>query len=661
MMRVKRLKGVVCVMCALSLLAITSLSAQAFEATVNGKTLEVPVLDGWRKATAMEQRGLNSGLALFGTRGSKPFPSVVLPGVTGTSECRGVMSVVYSPDLIELDGTTEMMETVGESLKMTFRAIDTSKPLVDNAYATVRLLDAEFRSGHGWRGVWLHSTTVEKKRLNKTRTTYFFYGNALLKGHIYGILISMENADKKSESAFRDSAEKWMDNLVSLNESLKGSRPIVRSSKSQLHDQLLVGEISSTQRCLFDMRDARDMLEGEWIKVRTFGVEKAKGVDVTLAYPKSFSKKTGNQPHVVFAFGKTDPKTRLYFHLNIAVNAMDPSMKAALALCKNEDVPQDEVLDFLGTIAGQMNLRVLSGGSTTLLESPALWMTTASSVERLGVNAKSIGRMYWIPAWGANKMLVLSYSVYDPSDRSDFPVAEFQRFIPIGMRFVNLLTVNDWSQFRAEPELNARGSGTGWFATSNHVVTCWHVVKGRTDIDFQGKEGKRGKLRLVDRDEFNDLALLRVEDSRSCCPSPLLISVDEPSLAETVFTVGYPVPDLMGQDVKYASGSVNSLSGMLGDKTILQISTPIQPGNSGGALIDENGNVVGVVQSRLAEGLGEGESLQNVNYAVKSKYVVELMRKNGVEWTRPIRGGAPKSLKENCRRAIDTTVFILAK
>lgn len=660
-MFVKRLPSVAIVLCALAIFALATLSAQAFEATVNGKTLEISVPNGWRKATTAEQRGLNSGLALFGTRGSKPFPSVVLPGANGTSECRGVMSVVYSPDLIELDGTTEMMETVGESLKMTFKAIDTSKPLVDNAYAIVRLLDTEFRSGAGWHGVWLHSTTVEKKRLNKTRTTYFFYGNALLKGDIYGILISMENADMKSESAFRDSAEKWMDNLASLNERQKDGRPVVRSSKSQLHDQLSVGEISSTQRCLFDIRDARDMLEGEWIKVRTLGEEKAKGVDVTLAYPKSFSKKAGNQPHVVFAFDKTDSKTGLYFHLNIAVNAMDPSLKAALALCKDEDVPQEEILDFLRTIAGQMNLRVLGGGSTTLLGNLAFWMTTANADERLGVNVKSIGRMYWIPAWGANKMISLSYSVYDPSDRSDFPVAEFLRFIPIGMQFVNLLTVNDWAQFRAEPELNASGGGTGWFATSNHVVTCWHVVKGRTDIDFQGKEGKRGKLRLVDRDEFNDLALLKVVDSRSGCPSPLSISVDEPLLAETVFTVGYPVPDLMGQDVKYTSGSVSALSGMLGDKTIMQISTPIQPGNSGGALIDENGNVVGVVQSRLAEGLGEGEALQNVNYAVKSKYAVELMRKNGVEWTRPIRGGAQKSLKENCRRAIDATVFILAK
>ena len=661
MMLRKHFERAVGMLCALTSFAFVSLSAQAFEATVNGKTLNIPVPDGWHRATASEQRGLNLGLAMFGTRGSTPFPSVILPGRNGTLECRGVMSVIYSPDFVEFAGTEEMLETVGEALKASFRNMDTTKPFVDNAYATVRLLDTEFRSGARWQGVWSHFTIIEKKRLNKVRTTYFFYGNVLLKGHIYGILISSVNLEIESESMFRDSAERWMDSLVVQNECPQESRTVVHPSKSRLHDQMSVGEISSTQKCLLDVRNVLEMLEGEWVKVRTRGEEKAEGVDVTIAYPKGFSKKTGNQPHMVFAFGRTDSRTGLYFHLNIAVHVMDPSMKTVFALCKDEGVPQDEVLDSLKSIIDNPKMRILGGGATMLLENPALWMTMAGSVERLGINVKSICRMYWLPVWGANKMLVLSYGVYDLSDRRDFPVAEFQRFIPIGRQFLNRLTVNDWTQFQAEPRLNATGSGTGWFATSNCVVTCWHVVKGCSDINFQDKIGNRGKLRLVERDEFNDLALLEIVDSRSFCPSPLPISVDEPSLAETVFTVGYPVPNLMGQNVKYTSGSVSSLSGMFGDKTIMQISTPIQPGNSGGALIDENGNVIGVVQSRLEEGLGEGEMLQNVNYAVKARYVVELMRKNRVKWEQPIRAGSGNSAKENCRRAIDATVFILAK
>jgi serine protease Do len=90
-----------------------------------------------------------------------------------------------------------------------------------------------------------------------------------------------------------------------------------------------------------------------------------------------------------------------------------------------------------------------------------------------------------------------------------------------------------------------------------------------------------------------------------------------------VFTVGFPQTSVQGFLPKLTKGSINSLAGIKDDPRNFQISVPIQPGNSGGPLVNEYGNVVGVVVARLnaIKLLKETGSLpQNVNYAVKSSF-----------------------------------------
>ena len=302
----------------------------------------------------------------------------------------------------------------------------------------------------------------------------------------------------------------------------------------------------------------------------------------------------------------------------------------------------------------------LGGGITHIAGQTAFWTTALMKTERLGIKTVSISRTYWIPAAGVNKVVVMNYNILNMESQVP-PVNEFKDFIYVGNVFVNSLTVQDHGQFMTGPRLKATGSGTGWYVSSNIIVTCWHVVKGCTDINIQTVEGTSVKLRLVDRDEFNYLALLEVRDKHYFCQSPLPIASSLPTIAEDVFTVGYPIPDLMGQEIKYTTGSISSMSGMLGDKSVMQISTPIQPGNSGGALIDEHGNVVGVVQSRLVAGLNEDDTPQNVNYAVKSEYVSKLIKKAGVLSVALSVEETEMTATERCHNAIEATVFITAR
>ena len=95
-----------------------------------------------------------------------------------------------------------------------------------------------------------------------------------------------------------------------------------------------------------------------------------------------------------------------------------------------------------------------------------------------------------------------------------------------------------------------------------------------------------------------------------------------------VFTVGYPRIDVQGLSPKLTKGAINSLAGVRDDPRHFQVSVPIQPGNSGGPLVDKNGNVVGVIVSSLNAGLilkKEGRLPQSVNYAVKGSFASSFL------------------------------------
>ena len=96
----------------------------------------------------------------------------------------------------------------------------------------------------------------------------------------------------------------------------------------------------------------------------------------------------------------------------------------------------------------------------------------------------------------------------------------------------------------------------------------------------------------------------------------------------TLATVGFPNIGLQGFAPKLAKGEIAALSGAQDDPRYFQISVPVQPGNSGGALVDERGNVVGVVSAKLNVGAAlatSGALPENVNYAVKSSLLLSFL------------------------------------
>jgi len=105
-------------------------------------------------------------------------------------------------------------------------------------------------------------------------------------------------------------------------------------------------------------------------------------------------------------------------------------------------------------------------------------------------------------------------------------------------------------------------------------------------------------------------------------------------VGEEVTAVGFPLGSLLGTSIKATEGTISSLTGLNNDTRMMQITAPIQPGNSGGPLLDDGGYVIGVVTAKLDE-IAVAENIgslpQNVNFALKGSIVINFLSAHGLE------------------------------
>lgn len=183
--------------------------------------------------------------------------------------------------------------------------------------------------------------------------------------------------------------------------------------------------------------------------------------------------------------------------------------------------------------------------------------------------------------------------------------------------------------------------GTGWVVGNGVIATNAHVVQDSETITLHTKDGKSHSATLLSIDPINDLALLKSSTSLS----PLPLARGKEKIGSEVLTIGYPHAQIMGQNQKLTQGVINATTGMNDDPRMLQISAELQSGNSGGALINTKGEVVGVVTSKLSAAKMlkiTGDLPQNVNYAVKISYLLPMLENEGIEY---VRGGGGSEKK----------------
>ncbi|MBU6119595.1 S1 family peptidase [Hymenobacter siberiensis] len=159
-------------------------------------------------------------------------------------------------------------------------------------------------------------------------------------------------------------------------------------------------------------------------------------------------------------------------------------------------------------------------------------------------------------------------------------------------------------------------SGTGFALTSEgYIVTSYHVIQGADSLLIEGRNHQRYHAEPVYSDIKHDLAILRITDKKftGFGRLPYAVKSGQADLGERVFTLGYP-----REDVVYGEGSLSARSGFEGDTAFYQVSIPVNPGNSGGPLMDERGNLIGVVSGRQNDA-------QSAAFATKSSYLVRLV------------------------------------
>lgn len=185
----------------------------------------------------------------------------------------------------------------------------------------------------------------------------------------------------------------------------------------------------------------------------------------------------------------------------------------------------------------------------------------------------------------------------------------------------------------------ANFEGTG-FAINNkgYLITSWHMIKDADSVFIENGNVNRTITKVVFCDPKIDIAVLKIENEEisKTWSIPFIFSPRNLDLGEKVFTLGYP-----RKDVVYGEGSLSSLNGYHGDTTMYQISIPVNPGNSGGPLLDEQGNVVGLVRGKITNAEATG-------FAIKSEEIISTITSfDKDEISIPLKKNLLKNVKRN--------------
>lgn len=201
-------------------------------------------------------------------------------------------------------------------------------------------------------------------------------------------------------------------------------------------------------------------------------------------------------------------------------------------------------------------------------------------------------------------------------------------------------------------------SGSGIAIGSKVLATNNHVVDGATHLFVYFPESKaKYSAEVIGVDATNDLAVVKITDSAFAGFPSIRYGFKQvvEDVGTEVFVLGYPRVDTMGEEVKLTTGVVSSRSGFQGNQSQYQVSAPVQPGNSGGPLFNDRGELIGIVSAKHTDGA------ENVSYAVKLSYLNDLVARTGesISLDKVSQISAQK-LSEQCKAVIPCTVMVIA-
>jgi len=199
---------------------------------------------------------------------------------------------------------------------------------------------------------------------------------------------------------------------------------------------------------------------------------------------------------------------------------------------------------------------------------------------------------------------------------------------------------------QAKPARSGTQTGTGFvISASGHIVTNHHVIDGcKGDIHGNLTGEPPTTLRLISGDQSNDLALL--QGPADSFKSHAKIRDRAIRSGDSVIAIGFPFHGLLTSDFTVTTGIVSSLSGIMNDTRFLQISAAVQPGNSGGPLLDTSGQIIGMVAAKinaLRFAKATGNIPENINFAIKPGAIRDFLDNSAVTYETAAPGGDLKT------------------
>ena len=218
-------------------------------------------------------------------------------------------------------------------------------------------------------------------------------------------------------------------------------------------------------------------------------------------------------------------------------------------------------------------------------------------------------------------------------------------------------TADDYKKIIEEQSKPTEWSGTGFALNNGYIVTNYHVIDEAKSIVVYGVNGNSSisyPAIVIAEDRINDLAIIQIADSRfvGFGNIPYAVKNQMMEVGEDVWVLGYPLTQVLGNEIKLTNGVISSRSGYQGDVATYQISAPVQPGNSGGPLFDSNGNIVGIVNAGVP-------GAENVGYAIKTSYLKNLVDSYSLSSFLPNNNSISSlALKDQVKR-VKNFVFLL--
>ena len=175
----------------------------------------------------------------------------------------------------------------------------------------------------------------------------------------------------------------------------------------------------------------------------------------------------------------------------------------------------------------------------------------------------------------------------------------------------------------ADDEIVAASSGTGFFVSSNgHIVSNFHVIDGCSNVKlvYNDREIDTETLAV---DKINDLAILKVNIK----PKKIYaVSTEDAKLLEDVIVAGYPLGKNISEAIKASSGTITALAGVGDNYSEFQTDAALNSGNSGGPILDQKGNVIGVAVSKI-----QAEGVEGFNFGIKSSVLRIFANANNIK------------------------------